>query len=455
MKPKERRLAAIMFTDIVGYSSIMQKDEFTASRLRARHREVFNRTTLEHDGRILQYFGDGTLSIFPSAAAAVECAVALQTALRKEPKVPIRIGIHTGDITFNEEEAYGDGVNVAARIESLCIPGSVFISGKVYDDIKNHPWLKAKSLGYFKLKNILHQMEIYVITNKGVVVPEFEMETKPKAKVVQNKSYGQAPKRQRRKKKWVATLLAFFFGTFGAHRFYLEQRPIGILQVSLFIAFIFIIPGMARFIGVLGIIGFVDFLAFLSMSRETFDSRYNKDLIPVPIKKEKVEEQPLSETKSLVQKQYEQYLQRALQHYRDYRYDEAISVLIKAVEIKYDDAKAHFMLACCYSLNEDAQRAIAHLEVAMAFGLKKPNIVHTHKDLAYLRTQPIFDVFVKNNYRMPTKEDSLEKDILDLTDLPPSNLLDQLKALQDQLEAGLITEEEYQKQQRKLRGGRP
>ena len=125
MKSKERRLAAIMFTDIVGYSSMMQKDEDLANRMRVRHREVFNRLHDQHGGKILQYFGDGTLSIFPSTTAAVECAVALQQTLKKEPQVPIRVGIHTGDIVVgdlslrgrSEFAAVGEQANLAAEIE--------------------------------------------------------------------------------------------------------------------------------------------------------------------------------------------------------------------------------------------------------------------------------------------------------------------------------------------------
>ena len=180
MKKAKRRLAAIMFTDIVGYSAMMQKDEIVSNRLRNRHREVFSKLTKEYGGKIIQYFGDGTLSIYPSAAAAVECGVALQKELKKEPPVPIRIGIHTGDITYSKEEAYGDGVNVAARIESLSIPGGVFISEKVYDDIKNHSWLRARSLGAFDLKNIKEDVKVYAVNNEGITVPEYTPNNKIK-----------------------------------------------------------------------------------------------------------------------------------------------------------------------------------------------------------------------------------------------------------------------------------
>jgi len=88
--------------------------------------------------------------------------------------VPIRIGIHTGDVVFSEEEIIGDGVNVAARVESLAISGGVCISEKVYDEIKNQAKLKTLSMGYFELKNVEKPLEIYAMVNPGLTVPEKE-----------------------------------------------------------------------------------------------------------------------------------------------------------------------------------------------------------------------------------------------------------------------------------------
>ncbi|MEL6926937.1 MAG: adenylate/guanylate cyclase domain-containing protein, partial [Bacteroidota bacterium] len=229
MKKTERRLAAIVFTDIVGYSAMMQKDEVLTTRLRNRHREAFKKFTNTHGGQVIQYFGDGTLSIYPSAAAAVEFAVALQKSLKSaDPPVPMRIGIHTGDITFGEEDAFGDGVNVASRIESMCIPGGVFISGKVYDDIKNHSRLRATKLGRFRLKNIQDPMDIFAINNRGITVPEY----KPRAR--QPKS-DKDPVVVGGRKKWLAGVLGITLGLFGVHRFYLGKRFAGFLFLLAFL----------------------------------------------------------------------------------------------------------------------------------------------------------------------------------------------------------------------------
>jgi adenylate cyclase len=171
MTQRNRQLAAIVFTDIVGYASLMREDERQALELRKRHRAVFDTLTPKHGGRILQYYGDGTLSIFNSAVAAVECAVEMQREFRKDPHVPLRIGIHTGDISFDEVDVFGDGVNLASRVEPCCIPGGIFITGKVYDDIKNHEWLSARKLGDFTFKGIVEPILLYAIDNEGVKVP--------------------------------------------------------------------------------------------------------------------------------------------------------------------------------------------------------------------------------------------------------------------------------------------
>ncbi len=104
---------------------MMQHNEKKAILVRDKHRRIFNSTTEKHKGRVLQYYGDGTLSIFDSAIDAVECGIEMQLGFLKDPVIPVRIGIHTGDIIFSEEEVIGDGVNVASRIESLAVPGSV------------------------------------------------------------------------------------------------------------------------------------------------------------------------------------------------------------------------------------------------------------------------------------------------------------------------------------------
>jgi len=166
-----RLLAAIMFTDMVGYTALMQEDEQKAKQNRDRHRKILQESIDQHQGKILQYYGDGTLSIFNSAIEAIDCAIHIQTKLQEEPKIPLRIGMHTGDIVYDDEGIYGDGVNVASRIEGLAVAGSVLISGKVFDDIKNHQSISTVSLGAFDLKNVKNPLEVYAISNRGLVIP--------------------------------------------------------------------------------------------------------------------------------------------------------------------------------------------------------------------------------------------------------------------------------------------
>jgi TolB-like protein/class 3 adenylate cyclase/Tfp pilus assembly protein PilF len=169
---QSRQLAAIMFTDIQGYTFLMQEDEERAIEFRKKHRKVFNDVTSRFGGKVLQYYGDGTLSVFNSAIEAVQCGIEMQLQFLQEPKIPVRIGINIGDIFFNEEEVVGDGINVASRIEKLAEPGTVFISAKVYDEIKNQQAIETLSLGRFDLENEKSPVEIFAIVNEGLQVPK-------------------------------------------------------------------------------------------------------------------------------------------------------------------------------------------------------------------------------------------------------------------------------------------
>ncbi len=168
-----RRLAAIMFTDIVGYSALMQNNEEAALRIRSRHREVFKRGHEEFNGTIVQYFGDGTLSFFESAVDAVSCAIELQKELiGGEVEVPVRIGLHLGDIFYDGIEIFGDGVNVAARVEEISQQGAVLISENINKELKNHSTIETVSLGKFEFKNISDPIEVYAVSKNGLVIPD-------------------------------------------------------------------------------------------------------------------------------------------------------------------------------------------------------------------------------------------------------------------------------------------
>ncbi|MBA3674335.1 MAG: guanylate cyclase, partial [Chitinophagaceae bacterium] len=166
-----RQLAAIMFADMTGYTALMQEDEGKAKILRDRQRYILEKFIPGYNGKIIQYFGDGTLSIFGSAIDAVKSAIDIQNELQKDPKVLLRIGIHAGDVVYDSQGIYGDSVNVASRIEALSLPGAVLISDKVFDEVKNQTEIKTAQLGKFNLKNVKRQVEVYAIANEGLVIP--------------------------------------------------------------------------------------------------------------------------------------------------------------------------------------------------------------------------------------------------------------------------------------------
>src|SRR5688572_4368002 len=170
--PANRQLAAILFTDIEGYTALMQQDEQKAITVKDRHREIFQKAHHEYNGQIIRYYGDGTLSIFHSAVHAVKCAIAMQQAYSRWPKIPVRMGLHIGDITIQDDDIFGDGVNIASRLESLGVAGSVLVSDKVKNEINNHPEIKIVSAGIYHFKNAERPMEVFAIVDEYLVIPK-------------------------------------------------------------------------------------------------------------------------------------------------------------------------------------------------------------------------------------------------------------------------------------------
>ena len=185
-----RRLAAIMFTDMVGFTALMQENEHRAKSIRDRHRDALRKSIEQHGGEIVQFYGDGTLSVFDSAIEGVNAAIAAQRKLREGDPIPVRVGMHIGDINHDEDGVFGDGVNVASRIQDLSVPGAVLISGKVFDEIRNHPELSAEALGQFELKNVRQPVQVFAISHPDLVVPDPKQ---MKAPVEQKKSIAVLP----------------------------------------------------------------------------------------------------------------------------------------------------------------------------------------------------------------------------------------------------------------------
>lgn len=166
-----RLLAVVMFADMAGYTALMQEDEEHAILLRKRQRRLLECVLPQFNGEIRQYYGDGALCIFRSAVEAVRCAVELQLHFGREPRVPVRIGMHMGDILSDSDGIYGDAVNIAARIESMSAPGTVLISGKIHDEIRNHKSLEAIPVGTVELKNVRQPVELYAMSDPASSCP--------------------------------------------------------------------------------------------------------------------------------------------------------------------------------------------------------------------------------------------------------------------------------------------
>ena len=170
----QRQLAAILFADIAGYTSLMQKDETNAAVLLRRFQHEIEKSVATNGGRVVNFYGDGVLCIFSNTLEAMRCAMVLQSNFQLEPKVPVRIGIHSGSIVFEKENVYGNSVNLTSRIESMGVPGAVLFSKKVRDDLKNQPELTMSSLGSFEFKNVDEPIELFALSNSGFIVPERE-----------------------------------------------------------------------------------------------------------------------------------------------------------------------------------------------------------------------------------------------------------------------------------------
>lgn len=159
-----RKLAAILFTDIVGYTSLVSKDERKAAEVRERHRRLVQTLVGQFKGEWIEETGDETMSAFPSSVEAVHCALAIQAALADDPDLKVRIGIHIGDVLEQDGKLIGDGVNLAARIRPLAQPGGICVSERVWEDVRNRPEVQGAFLGDQKLKNVDHSLRVWIVS---------------------------------------------------------------------------------------------------------------------------------------------------------------------------------------------------------------------------------------------------------------------------------------------------
>ncbi len=275
------------------------------------------------------------------------------------------------------------------------------------------------------------------------------------------------------KDKNVAGILALFFGSIGVHRFYLGQVGLGILYAVLLMT------------GVSFVLGLIDAIVFFSMDKEAFDLKYNREFYEVVRRERKGYDRP--ERRSYRQESrrtdYERrrsgqqrptrrstpkappkpranpFRKSGVDKYKEYDYDGAIEDFEKALEINPNDIAVHFNLACAYSLNEVPEKSFFHLDRAVALGFNDFQKIKDHDALAYLRIQDEFETFEANGFRLkqPAQAQESEPKALpekigeeDLIESGGSELLEQLRKLNELRDKGLLTEEEFMVQKKKL-----
>ena len=170
--PQSRQLAAIMFTDIVGYTAMMQQNEEKAVAVIKHYNSVLEKWVTHFNGQVINYYGDGSLCIFSSATDAVNCSLAVQKDLKSEPVVPLRIGLHIGEVFFEDAKALGMESMWLQEFNHLGQENTILVSEEIYDKIKNNASIIATSLGYFDFKNVGKSMEVFALTNEGLFVPQ-------------------------------------------------------------------------------------------------------------------------------------------------------------------------------------------------------------------------------------------------------------------------------------------
>ena len=173
--PIQRKLAAIMFTDIVGFTALSAKDESRALKLLDTQKQILTPIIEQFNGTLHKEMGDGLLLTFPSVTEAVNCGIKIQDQTKNNDNLNLRIGIHEGEVTFKDGDVLGDDVNVASRIEPFSAVGGVAISGKIQQNISSLTEFKTKYIGTPKLKGVIQEVKVYCITSHGL--PQTDLST--------------------------------------------------------------------------------------------------------------------------------------------------------------------------------------------------------------------------------------------------------------------------------------
>jgi TolB-like protein/class 3 adenylate cyclase len=238
----ERKLVAIVSADIEAYSRHMSADEVGTLRTLTAHRGVTDASIQQYRGRIVGTAGDSILAEFASAVDAVQCAVEIQRELKiknaelsEHRRMEFRIGINVGDVIVEGNQIYGDGVNVAARLQGLADAGGIFISGTVYDQVKNKLALEYEYLGEQEVKNIPEPVRVYRVVLEEAAAVSAREETSPQSKVESPRSAVESPRSKGASPKprrvgsahlrWVVVGVVLLAGTIAAVRYFSLPTP--------------------------------------------------------------------------------------------------------------------------------------------------------------------------------------------------------------------------------------
>ncbi|HVG41543.1 MAG TPA: adenylate/guanylate cyclase domain-containing protein, partial [Chitinophagaceae bacterium] len=168
---QSRQLAAIMFTDIVGYTALMGENEQKAFSILNQNRQLQKPIIEQYGGRWIKELGDGIMASFTTVSDAVNAAKEIQRQCKENGEFALRIGLHHGEIVFDSDDVFGDAVNVASRIQAIASVGSIYVSESVHNNVTNKTGIETKFVKEEKLKNVKEPVRIYEILNNNNVQP--------------------------------------------------------------------------------------------------------------------------------------------------------------------------------------------------------------------------------------------------------------------------------------------
>lgn len=252
------------------------------------------------------------------------------------------------------------------------------------------------------------------------------------------------------KNKFVAALLAFFLGSFGAHKFYLRDPGAGVFYILLFAM-------TSRFMPISAILGFIDGLRYLMMSPEEFDKKFNSRYYKTRQRKRQPNRAPSQnrdyyeakkpKSKSIIKNN--PFKKSGIKKYKEYEIEEALEDFKKGLKIQPNDISLLFNMACAYSLLENKEEAYRHLSMAVAHGFKDFDKIQTHDDLAFVRIQEEYDAFKDNGYK--TFMATTKRSTTTSSDEPMNDvLLSQLNRLMELRKKGILTENEFLVERKKI-----